>query len=234
MFPLSATATVLAFPSVPVDWLAYESSSNTLLSDDATFVATLNLTTNSGFALPTTPGTLNNNFWLTAPSLTDSQTGNASLSTFEIRHLPTSGSPSYQVDILLPKNSPLILAVGQLFADSSGASDQISINTFNSNTPQQTNLLGFFSSDNGLIAFDQELTWNPTTNQLNPLTGNDGESQIAFFGVSNADKVSFIIPSAYGLGTGDTITFAIGTFIPEPSTTLLLLTPSLFLIRRKR
>ncbi len=193
----------------------------------------------SGTSFPGFPAaqTLDHAFWSTAPETLNSETGNGTVTGFEVRVAPQGGGDvSYAIELEVPRNRHLHLAVGQLFASPAASTGSVLISTISDAGSSTITLLESLVWNNGVKAFTENLDWDGT--QLSPADGADGESQVAFFRIeplygANA-KIRLEIPSAYNVGSGDALTFAIGGIIPEPGTAMLAAFGSLLLLRRRR
>lgn len=231
---LPSAASVLSFPSEPVDWLELGGSGTTLHSDQGGPVGSLAIEVEAGLLLPGSPSgaTLDQSFWVSTPSFIN-RSGRADLSVFEIRLMPLANAASYRVNIILPGNHDVLLVLGQLFRDNLGASEDLRLSTEALPGPVQPEFLGSYAWDNGVVPFDQEVEWNLATNSLSPVPGASGESQLSFFRAERARVVTIEVPTSYASGSGDTIVFGVG-LVPEPSSTLLLLLGLPLLARRRR
>jgi uncharacterized protein (TIGR03382 family) len=232
VLPATGVRAATFVTDAPVDWLTLAPGRTHLLTDTGSLGATLDVTLGSGVLLPTTPAptTLSATFWTVPPPILDSVQGDRSVPAIDIRVLPVNGLASYAVELVLPFRSEFILAIGQLYSDPVAASGPVELI---SNPTARLQYLGSFGWDNGVKPFDQPLTWDDAGQSLSPATGARGDSEVAFFLIDNADRVTISLPSAYGLATGDTVSLALGV-VPEPTLPVLLLPALLVLVRRRR
>jgi hypothetical protein len=231
--------------SVVVDWLVAQPggtvSSFTLVDDANAATATGGVAITQGLGFPGLPAgrSFPAGSWSTQPELTDTLTGDASIHGLEFRVVPMAGLASYNVNLQVPSNQPLILVVGGLLKTSTSATDAVTFAAFSDSGFVPVTLRSTNAWSNGLTILDQSVSWNPLTQILSTTAGADGDSQFAFFEVGplaggNA-RVSFAIPAGYGAGSGDSIFIGVGAVIPEPAAAgLLLLGAGVFAGRRSR
>ena len=154
------------------------------------------------------------------------------VSALDVRVAPISGNASYSFDVTWDTSEDVYLLVGQLFTGVSGATSPLQISDLT--VEAEIDYLGSFAWANSFDDFSEELVWDPITNSLSTLSTNDGDSAFALFRVSDGDGATFSIPSGFGVGTGDTISFAIGAApVPEPSVCLYLFGALSLLVRRR-
>lgn len=229
--------------SLTVDWLALQTggttTSFTLLDDLAAPTATGSVSISSGIAFPGFPiaRTLADAPWLTIPDFEDSVLGTQSMSVIEMRVAPFAGVTTYSINLSVPGNTPLVLAIGDLFRN--GVSGTTGVGVFaQSDTVSYLPILDGIHGYAGTRVFDQDLAWDPGTQFLSTSPLSNGDSDIAFFRIpaisGTNPRLTLQIPNGLASGGGETITFALGTAIPESSTLLLSLSLAIPLLRRSR
>lgn len=214
--------------SVVVDWLVTQPggtvSAFTLVDDANTATATGAVAITKGLGFPGFPASrsFSAGSWSTQPEVTDTVTGDASISGLEFRVVPMAGLASYAINLQVPSNQPLILVVGGLLRNSTSATDAVTIAAFSDSGFVPVTLRSTHAWSNGLTTLNQGVSWNPLAQILSPAAGADGDSQFAFFDagplVGGNARLSFSIPAGYAVGTGDSLFIGVGTVIPEPAT----------------
>jgi hypothetical protein len=240
-----ATAVSADAASVVVDWLVTQPGGTVgafkLLDDAGTAAADGSMAVFAGQGFPGLP--MSRGFaagnWSAQPELTDTLTGDASISAMEFRVVPAGGLANYAINLQVPSNQPLIVVVGGLLRNSASATQQVGISAFSDLATAPVALRSTNVWSNGLIILNQSVSWNPLTQVLSTTAGADGDSEFAFFDVGpiagpNA-RLSFTVPDGYVAGSGDSIFVGLGVVVPEPSAVgLLLLGAGAFVARRRR
>lgn len=230
--------------AVVVDWLDLATgatASSFMLTSDSGLPAAggaLAIESGKGISFPGFPtaGTLNAGFWSSATGFQDSVSGDEAVGTFDIRVAPQGGMATYSLTLDVPAGREFIIAVGGLFRNAADATAAIVTSASGGGVVSFVRSLAW---DNGGTAFDQELEWDALTGSLTTTVGADGESEIAFLHVSPLSganpRLTFLVPDGYGSGAGDSLTFGIGTVVPEPGVLgLAALGAVVFLTGRRR
>ena len=239
-----ATGGSLPAATVRVDWLVMQgggtSSSFNLLDDNSIALAHGSLTIINGLAYPGLPAT--RTFaaanWSTQPNVADTLTGNSTISAFELRVAPMTGSANYLLDILVPENRALVLAIGGLLKSGGSATQAMELAAVSDSGMAAVTLRTTDAWSNTLTNLSQDVVWDPLTQVLSPAATANGDSAFAFFDVAPLiganGRLRLSVPAGYATGTGDSIFIGLGTVVPEPSSLWLALSGVLLLLRRRR
>lgn len=229
--------------SVVVDWLLIQNGGTaaafTLVNDATSATATGSVSIAKGSPGPPTARTFSSASWSIQPDLTDTVTGDTSISVTDFRVVPAGGQASYVINLRVPSNQPLIVVVGGMLKNSISATQYVEIAALSDSETAPVTLRSTNAWSNGLTNLNQGVSWNPLTQLLSTTVGANGDSEFAFFEVGpiagTNPRVSFAIPFGYASGTGDSISIGLGTVIPEPTTAgMLLLGAGAFAGRRNR
>ncbi len=219
-----------------VDWLIFtpgiDRTHFSLSTDGGTAFAQAELQITSGVLAPFSPsaGFLSDAYWVTAPGYSDSHLGNESVATTKVQVAPQAGLVSYQLTVQGADLSGLLFSAGQLFGNSSRATDSIDILAMTGGgSAVPVSFLGTHGWDDGIRLDVQPLVWNPSTGKLSLAPASNGESAFAFFtasaGSGPVTKLVFNVPSGYNAGVGDAVEFAFGisqpSSVPEPGGALV-------------
>jgi hypothetical protein len=227
--------------TVSVDWLQLAPGATpgafALTNDAGETAVTGRIAISSGGWFPVFPSAASRaaHGWQTTPPASDSVTGGAAVSGFEVRVAPANGAASYTVELAAPQGREMVIAVGGLYSTSSGGTSGVGISAASGSGASVITDLGAFGWSNGIQSFSGDLDWDG--NFLTPLP--EGESGFAFFRIAPFagpdGKIFFNIPAAFAGGSGDSITFAIGfSAVPEPAASALAAGAALALAFRRR
>jgi len=228
---IAATAQLSSAATVAVTWLQLEAggtpASFNLENDAGTNLASGSISITNGNIFPGRPSgrTILNDTWTGAPPVGNATTGNATVTGFEVRVVPPSGggAANYDITFSVPAGVALVVAVGELLRDGTSATAGVGLSFPGTTPPTMVSLLGTTGWTDGIRSYSDDLAWDGTT--LTTVAGATGESKIAFLSIpalsGASPQIRLSIPSGYASGTGDTLFFAIGTVIPEPSGALL-------------
>lgn len=230
--------------SVAVDWLVTQTgataSAFALVNDANTVTASGAVTVTKGVGFHGLPATRNFQAgnWSTQPDLTNTATGDASISGMEFRVVPMAGAASYSINLQVPSNQPLILVVGGLLKNNISATGRVEIAALSDSALVPVSLRSAHAWATDLMVLDQGVDWNPMTQILSPTAAANGDSQFAFFDigplVGTDSRLNISIPSGYAASNGDSIFIGLGTVIPEPGTAGLFVLSAGFLAWRRR
>lgn len=180
-----------------------------------------------------TARSLDQDYWSAEPPVVDLM-GDSSVQALSTRVVPSNGVASYDLQFSLNSSTPFVLMIGELFGDASSETGPIVFDAGEGTV----SFLGSQGWADGLNSFITPLNWDGTASQLvrAPLSAEGEDSELAFFLVSPGSanpQLTLRIPSGYGEGLGDSLTFGVGV-IPEPSALLLLATLGGVFLRRAR
>ncbi len=211
---------------ISVDWLQLGAGGNAsgfvLANIQGTASAPGSIVLDHGIPFPDQPSarTLGPQYWETPPSAVNAETGDGTVSGFEIRIFPSDGSVSFLVELEVPRDVKLILAVGDLNHDGLSSTTGVDITASGASGGAVVTLVEMMAWNDGIKGATQGLDWNG--HSLTTLSGNNGDSKFAFFSIDPLNgpgaRITFSIPHGYDAGTGDSLFFAVGIqSVPESS-----------------
>ena len=223
-----------------VDWWTLDPADNTRLLDDAEqSAAVVTIVPTVGTAFPMFPlsGEYHHNYWLTPHEMTDSVTLDLSLPTFDVLVLPPpEGGFHYTLVVEGPSLANAVFAVGGLYPIGNPRIVLTARDAGGGEIPG-TLFLSQHGWDAGFTPYDGGVDWDDLTKTLS-LAGDTGnESAFAFFRLpaSGVTRLEIEVESLLFPAPGESISFAIGRIVPEPSWALLsILGFAVSVFRRKR
>ncbi|MDQ8189611.1 hypothetical protein [Roseibacillus persicicus] len=248
---LFVKVSIAALPCVqaqagPVDWLTPSGVTNGdffLLDDSDSVLAEVSLAVLAGFPLEVgTANRLDGVQWEDGDLVPTNTVGDRAVDGFLVRVAPIGSVPSWTITLDLSQPGDWWLAVGSLYRDDSFQHGPLGIlaNDGVKNIPLEYQ--GMQGWNGGAGALTGAMEWNATNGQLQPSSGNDGESGIAFFNLKDfggsGSQVTIEMPSGFAAGAaGDDVFFALGyspPAIPEPASGILCSIAAVGLWRRRR
>lgn len=240
---LAAALPTASRAATVVDWFELESGASPaaffLVADGGlpTVSGILDVDVGKGASYPKFPQTriLNAGSWSGETGYIDSVTGNDQLTGFDVRVASQSGPASYTLTLEVPAGRELVIAIGGLYRNGGTGTGSLSVSASG----------GAFTFDrslswNGSGPYNQEIEWDGATGKLVTTAGSLGDSDVAFLRIGPLSgakpTLTFAVPDGYGGSgtTGDSITFAVGTVVPEPGAPVLAALATLLAMTRRR
>ncbi|MBK1834738.1 PEP-CTERM sorting domain-containing protein [Roseibacillus ishigakijimensis] len=144
-----------------------------------------------------------------------------------LRVAPSAGVAAWTLTMDVSRPGEWFLVVGGLFRDDSFAHGPIEILASSAAGTVPLTFLGSGTWNDGVSHLTGALDWDAGTGSLSPAVGNQGDSGLAFFSLSNetgeVESLALSIAQGFPQGAGDEIFVAVGFEpIPEPSVIALI------------
>ena len=223
-----ASAAVVLAPSTTVDWLTFAAGPSTLADRNGIAIASVVLGVAQGNAFPGAlePQNLDSAYWQDEVPFDSAGNPAAAVESLRVHVFPGTTSTVFTLTIraLSGNFQGAILALGGLDTGSTSllrvAGSHSSVGTVAGNF----GFLGDGSWNPGFGALDKPFLWNAPNMTLSPLAGPAGETAFAFLELQSAgiDTISMEFTSTSPSPFGDSFFAAVGTSIPEPTSSLLV------------